>query len=113
MKNSLKAIGKAAFYFLGYFLIQMAVSFVYGIVLTVNISTEITDATLLAEQLTGSIMEQAMMMTFISGAVTIIVFWIFFLIRRKSFLKEIILFCSLWFGRLLRGTRQNDRGRFS
>lgn len=89
MKNVFKAIGKAAFYFFVYFLIQMAVSFVYGIVLTVNISTEITDETLLAEQLTGSIMEQAMMMTFVSGVVTIIVFWIFFLIRRKSFLKEI------------------------
>lgn len=97
MKNFIKSIGKATAYFGVYFLVQIVISFVYGIVWTVNEMTQLTAAgeeindLLLTEQLLAQIMDQAMAMTFWAGVVTLLIYWVRFAVRKKNFLKEVEL----------------------
>ena len=95
MKNFLKAIGKAALYFGTYFMVQLIVMYGYGIAWMVGEVTKLTvvgeeiDELLLAEQMVTAIMDQALAITFWSGIIVLIVFWIRFAVRKKSFLKEV------------------------
>ena len=97
MKNFMKSIGKAAAYFGVYFLVQMMISFVYGVVWTVNKIATLTAAgeeindLLLTEQLSAQITEDAMVMSLWGGIITLLIYWIRFAVRKKKFLKEIEL----------------------
>lgn len=95
MKNGLKAIGKASIYFLVYFATQLIISFVYGTVWSAKKTVELmeageaVDAMALTEQLATQIMDKAMEMTFWAGVISLIIYWIRFAVRKKSFLKEV------------------------
>lgn len=97
MKKGLKAIGKATVYFGVYFLVQIIVSAIYSIVLSTKLTMEMMatgnelDMLLLEEQLMEAIMGEAMMMTFISGIVVLLLFWLVFLIRKKKLVKEVAI----------------------
>ena len=97
MKNFIKSIGKATVYFGVYFLVQIVISFVYGIVWTVNEMVQLTAAgeeindLLLTEQLLAQITDDTMAMTFWAGIVTLLIYWIRFAVRKKNFLKEVEL----------------------
>lgn len=97
MEKGLKALGKATAYFVVYFLVQIIVSSVYSIVLSTKLtmdmmaSGEELDMALLETQLMDAIMDEAMMMTLISGAVVLLVFGLVFLIRKKKFFKEVCI----------------------
>lgn len=95
MKNFFKAIGKAALYFGTYFGVQMIVMYVYGIAWSIGEVTRLTvageeiDELLLAEQITTAIMDQALALTFWSGVIVLIVYWLRFVVVKKKFLKEV------------------------
>lgn len=94
MKNFWKSIGKAALYFLVYFLMQAAVSGVYSMVVTTKLTMEMmgADASLDMELLTAKVMDavmpQAMTLTLISSILTLLILGLVFLIRKKNFLEE-------------------------
>lgn len=94
MKNFWKSIGKAALYFLVYFLMQAAVSGVYSMVVTTKLTMEMmgVDASLDMELLTAKVMDavmpQAMTLTLISSILTLLILGLVFLIRKKNFLEE-------------------------
>lgn len=95
MKNFFKAVGKALLYFAVYFGTQIGVSFVFSILMSTKLTMEMMetegtiDAALLSEQLMDRVMDQAMLMTFIAGVLTLLIYWIVFLIRKKKFVKEV------------------------
>ena len=97
MKKGLKAFGKAALYFGVYFLIQILVSTVYSIVLSTKLTMEMMasgdelDMLLFETQLMDAIMEEAMMMTLVSGVLVLLVFGLVFLIRKKNFFQEVCI----------------------
>lgn len=97
MKEGLIAIGKSAVYFGVYFLTQIAVSVVFSIGLTAKLTRELMaageelDASVMMEQVTAEIMNQAMLMTLIAGVLALFIFWIVFLIRKKKFTKEVCI----------------------
>ena len=80
MKQGLKAIGKAAAYFAVYYLIQIIVSTIYTIVLTTKLTLEMMETepelnmTLLETQVFEAVMADAMMLTFISGVIVLLIF---------------------------------------
>lgn len=49
------------------------------------------DASVMMEQVTAEIMNQAMLMTLIAGVLALFIFWIVFLIRKKKFTKEVCI----------------------
>jgi len=95
MKNFFKSFGKATIYFFVYFVTQLVVSFVYGAVWSASKTAELmaageaVDAVALTEQLATQIMEKAMEMTFWAGIIALIIYWIRFAVRKKSFFKEV------------------------
>lgn len=95
MKNFFKAIGKAILYFAVYIIVQLVISFTYGIVWTIIKIMEITasgqepDNMLLTQQLTEQLLNDTMMLTFLTGAITLLIYWISIVIRKKKFLKEV------------------------
>ena len=97
MKNSFKALGKAVVYFAVYLLIQVLVSSVYSGVISAKMtmdmmaSGEELDVMAMTEALMAEIMSKAMEMTFVAGLVTLLIFWIVFLIRKKKFTKEVCI----------------------
>ena len=94
MKNLWKSIGKAALYFLVYFLMQAAVSGVYSVMITTKLTVEMmgADASLDMELLTAKVMDivmpQAMTLTLISSILTLLILGFVFLIRKKNFMEE-------------------------
>ena len=94
MKNFWKSIGKAALYFLVYFIMQAAVSGVYSMVVTTKLTMEMmgADASLDMELLTAKVLDvvmpQAMTLTLISSILTLLILGLVFLIRKKNFLEE-------------------------
>lgn len=97
MKNFFKSIGKAALYFAVYFVVQLVVSYVYGVVWTAQQTAalmaagEQIDVMALTEQLSAHVMDNLMLITLISNAVTLLVYWIRFAVRKKKFAKEVEL----------------------
>ena len=95
MKNFFKATGKAILYFAVYIIVQLVISFTYGIVWTIIKIMELTasgqepDNMLLTQQLTEQLLNDTMMLTFLTGAITLLIYWISFAIRKKKFLKEV------------------------
>ena len=94
MKNLWKSIGKAALYFLVYFLMQAAVSGVYSVMITTKLTVEMmgADGSIDMELLTAKVMDvvmpQAMTLTLISSILTLLILGLVFLIRKKNFLEE-------------------------
>ena len=94
MKNLWKSIGKAALYFLVYFLMQAAVSGVYSVLITTKLTVEMmgADGSIDMELLTAKVMDvvmpQAMTLTLISSILTLLILGLVFLIRKKNFLEE-------------------------
>lgn len=95
MKNFFKSVGKASIYFLVYFATQILVLVGYAAVLTVSFMTEAggvanpEDTMLLIEMMTVALMDQLMAITFWSGVLTLVIYWIRFAVRKKNFLKEV------------------------
>ena len=98
MKNFFKSIGKASVYFLVYFVTQFVISFVYIIGIVSKLMLENTqygqteaDVVAITEQATMMLMENLMAVTFWSGVLALVIYWIRFAVRKKSFLKEVEL----------------------
>lgn len=95
MKKSFKAFGKAVAYFGVYLLMQIVVSSVFSISLSTKLTMEMMatnqelDMVALTEQLTAEIMSYAMEMTLVAGVITLFVFWLIFIIRKKKFFAEV------------------------
>ena len=97
MKKGFKAVGKAVVYFATYLLMQVIVSVVYSSVITTQMTMEIMaageeiDIMAMTAEVTELLMGRLMEMTFVAGIVTLVIFWLVFLIRRKKFTKEVCL----------------------
>jgi len=97
MKQGFKAVGKALVYFGVYFLTQVLVSGVYSTVLSTKMTMEMMasgeelDVMAMTEALMEEVMGRAMEMTFVAGLVTLVIFGLVFLIRKKKFTKEVCL----------------------
>jgi len=97
MKKGFKAVGKAVVYFATYLLMQVIVSVVYSSVITTQMTMELMatgeeiDIMAMTMEVTEILMGRLMEMTFVAGLVTLVLFWLVFLIRRKKFKKEVCL----------------------
>lgn len=97
MKTSFKALGKAVAYFAVYLLVQVLVSTVFSTVISARMTMEMMasgeelDVIAMTDVLMAEVMSKAMEMTFIAGLVTLFIFWIVFLIRKKKFTKEVCI----------------------
>lgn len=95
MKQGLKAVGKVIVYFGVYLLTQVLVSVVYTIILTANTGVEPGLGSDGLDEVTTAVsallMERLMEMTFVAGIVSLFIYWLVFLIRKKKFTKEICL----------------------
>lgn len=97
MKNGLKAVGKAVVYLAVYLLMQVIVSFAFSTALTAKITMEIMasgeelDMIAMTELVTSELMNNMMTMTLVAGIVTLFVFWIVFVIRKKKFVNEVCI----------------------
>ena len=97
MKNGFKALGKAVAYFAVYLLVQVLVSMVFSTVISARMTMEMMasgeelDVMAMTDALMAEVMSKAMEMTFVAGLVTLLIFWIVFLIRKKKFTKEVCI----------------------
>ena len=97
MKTSFKGLGKAVAYFAVYLLVQVLVSTVFSTVISARMTMEMMasgeelDVMAMTDALMAEVMSKAMEMTFIAGLVTLFIFWIVFLIRKKKFIKEVCI----------------------
>lgn len=94
MKNILKQLGKAICYFALFIGMQFAVNFGYMFLYSFMVGMKIAageaiDMEVLAGELTQYALQNANMMTIISGCLTFLVLWIFFLIRKKKLSQEV------------------------
>lgn len=97
MKQGLKALGKAFVYFAVYLLVQILVSTVFSTVISARMTMEMMasgekmDIMTMTDAVMAEVMAKAMEMTFIAGLVTLLIFWVAFLIRKKKFTKEVCI----------------------
>ncbi len=97
MKKGFKAVLKAVVYFAVYLLTQVLVTFVYSTVLSTQMTMELMasgeeiDVLAMTMEVTEVLMGRLMEMTFVAGLVTLLIFWLVFLIRKKKFTKEVSL----------------------
>lgn len=97
MKQGLKSVGKAVIYFAVYLLMQVLISFVFSTAITAKITMELMtvdekiDAAVITALVTSELMSHMMTMTLAAGVVTLLVFWIVFVIRKKKFTNEVCL----------------------
>lgn len=95
MKKFFKAIGKAALYFLSFLGIQVVVSFVSGIVLSVKLMLEngvdVVNEAEYIELFTAKLTEYTTFITLISNILALAIIWLFFKIRKKKFFSAIQL----------------------
>ena len=95
MKKGFKAVGKAVAYFSVYLLVQVLVSAVFSAAISAKMTMEMMasgeelDVMAMTEALMTEVMAKAMEMTFVAGLVTLLIFWIVFLIRKKKFTREV------------------------
>ena len=95
MKKFFKAISKAALYFLSFLGIQVVVSFVSGIVLSVILMLEngidtVNEAQYI-ESFTAKLTEYTTFITLISNILVLAIMWLFFKIRKRKLFGEIQL----------------------
>lgn len=95
MKKFFKAMGKAALYLLYFLGIQMVVSFVSGIILSVKLMLEngvdaVNEAQYI-ESFTAKLTEYTTFITLISNILALAIIWLFFKIRKKKLSGEIQL----------------------
>ena len=97
MKEIFKAVGKAVLYFGVYLLVQVIVSMIFSISISTKLTMEMMatgeelDVMALTEQVTAAVMDQAMLMTFISGIAVLLIYWVIFLIRKKKLTAEVMI----------------------
>ena len=97
MKKGFKAVGKAVVYFAVYLLMQVIVSVVYSSIITTQMTMEMMaageelDIAAMTTEVTELLMGRLMEMTFVAGVITLLLFWVVFLIRRKKFTKEVCI----------------------
>ena len=97
MKEIFKAVGKAVLYFGVYLLVQVIVSMIFSISISTKLTMEMMatseelDVMALTEQVTAAVMDQAMLMTFISGITVLLIYWVIFLIRKKKLTAEVMI----------------------
>ena len=94
MKNFFKALGKAVLYFMVYYVLQVAVTFIFTVIVTV--ASVFTSPSMIEEDaftFVGSIMEKTLsnvnLMMVISVVLALFTYWIIFIARKKSFGAEI------------------------
>ena len=94
MKNFFKALGKAVVYLLVFCAIQIALLNIFTIVLTIN--TVISAPTLVAEDsfrfialITEEVYANYSLVSIISGVLSLVVYWLIFVARKKELLKEV------------------------
>lgn len=88
----LKAVLKAFLYFAVYYLMQIVVMFGFSAGISVHLAmnaVDAMDAVLMTETVYAQILENAMLITLTAGVLTLLTYWILFLIRRKKFAKEV------------------------
>lgn len=95
MKKFFKATGKALLYLLSYLGIQVIVSFVSGIVLSVILMLEngidtVNEAQYI-ESFTAKLTEYTIFITLISNILVLAIMWLFFKIRKRKLFGEIQL----------------------
>lgn len=94
MKTFLKQFGKALCYFLLFFLSQNFIGIIYQFVYGFKAGYEATvagvelDVQAMTEGIVTYINEKSVDIILISGCLTVLILWLFFLIRKKSLLKE-------------------------
>ncbi len=97
MKEFFKAVGKAVLYFGVYLLVQVIVSMIFSVSISTKMTMEMMatgeelDVMALTEQVTAAVMDQAMLMTFISGIAVLLIYWVIFLIRKKKLTAEVMI----------------------
>ena len=97
MKKAFQSIGKAAVYFLVYFLMQILVFSAFNAGLAVKMTMEKIDAgeaidTMEMVEFLNTVMaDSVMLVTLISGVLIFFVFWLFFFIRKKKFTNEVCI----------------------
>ena len=95
MKKIFKAIGKAALYFLSFLGIQVVVSFVSGIILSVRLMLEngvdVVNEAQYIESFTAKLTEYTTFITLISNILALAIMWLFFKIRKRKLFGEIQL----------------------
>lgn len=97
MKKFFASVGKAICYFLAYFGMQMILSFIFtfcaGLVLGIRLgaSGESFAPEEINERLLSIVNQYAMLITLISGALTVALFVIFFLVRKKRLSEAMCL----------------------
>lgn len=86
--KQIKSIGKAALYFLLYFGVQTIMSLIFCAILAIKVfaSSSIDDFDI---ALANAIDENTMLISLISNIATILVVWLIFKIRKKSFFSEL------------------------
>lgn len=95
MKNRLINFGKAVLYFGAYFGMQVIMSFIFTFVVSAYLTYEMMaggnelDENLLMTQVMNVVNEQAMLLVAVSGILTIGVFALVFLIKKKNILEEL------------------------
>jgi len=84
-------------YFTVYFLTQIIVSIAFGIGLTAKLTIELMesgeelDTSAMMIQVSEEIVNHAMLMTFIAGIITLFIYWLVCVIRKKKFTKEVCI----------------------
>lgn len=94
MKNILKQLGKAACYYILFLGMQVMATFVFSFIYGFKVSMEAAvsgispDTESLAINATEYMMKNLNLIALLSGCMTILALWIFFLIRKKKLGKE-------------------------
>lgn len=95
MKNVLKQLGKAICYYVLFigmqFVVQLTYIFFYifyGIMMEMA-AGEGADPNVLTEEMMLHILKQTNVITIISGCLTLLILWVFFLIRKKKLYREV------------------------
>lgn len=94
MKKFFGAFGRALCYFIGYFAIQLVVSILFAVVIAISAMSGVgaNDFDAFMTQYTNAVLEQTMLISFVSNAVTVIALVIFFKIRKKRLTQETALY---------------------
>ena len=92
MKNILKSLGKAALYFILFIAMNFLAGMVFGTVITTQLIMESggrIDQDAMTWQIADAIQQNLILITMISGLLTLLTLFIFFKVRKKKVLHEV------------------------
>lgn len=92
MKNILKSLGKAALYFILFIAMNFLAGMVFGTVITTQLIMESggrIDQEAMTWQIADAIQQNLILITMISGLLTLLTLFIFFKVRKKKVLHEV------------------------